>query len=147
MPLICNEPYTDRLESTMVAVQAEAPAVGFLVVRISPAASVATHKVVDGHETSPRPAWHIRWGSEHGRQGVLRRPRVHADAPPVGFVEVSRPASVPTATHSDSDGHDTPLGPTPGATGLSVQADAPPVGSVDVKTPAPVGSFDVTRPE
>jgi hypothetical protein len=34
---------------------------------------------------------------------------VHADAPPVGFLEVTTLPALSTATHKDADGHDTPM--------------------------------------
>jgi hypothetical protein len=65
----------------------------------------------------------------------------HADAPPVGFVEVSTYPKWSTATHSDGDAHDTSVSssgsPYSAFSSISTgadHADAPPVGSVDVST-------------
>lgn len=63
---------------------------------------------------------------------------VQNSAPPVGSCDVSTFPETSTATHSDTDGHDTPDSPWPReasellSTCLTVQARAPPAGLVEV---------------
>src|ERR1039458_6786392 len=81
------------LVSTWAAVQAAAPPVGSCEVITLPAASTATHRTVDGHETlvsSLLPSTSAR---------------LHASGPPAGSVDQRTPPPRSTATHSAVDGH------------------------------------------
>jgi hypothetical protein len=89
-----------------------------------PAASVATHNALEGHEIAV--------------SGVIPSTFVgllQAGRPPFGFVEVSTFPALSTATHNDAEGHDTPR---TASVVLSIVATAhavrPPVGLVDVTT-------------
>jgi hypothetical protein len=65
----------------------------------------------------------------------------HDPATPIGVADVS--TSLPsTATHSDTDGHDTALPPTLPAVGL--QAAVPPVGSAEVNSFPPTATHSDT---
>ncbi len=63
---------------------------------------------------------------------------VTVQVPPAGFVVVSTSPVVSTATHSETDGHDTPVRFPSVLSCSRFQADAPPVGSVVVSSvPSP----------
>jgi hypothetical protein len=62
---------------------------------------------------------------------------VHAELPPVGFVEVTTSPAPSTATHNDADGHDTAVNPFRPTPEVTAHADAPPVGFVEVTTSPP----------
>ena len=97
--------------SAMSAVlQADAPPVGSVEVSTSPVESVATHRLVDGHDTAIR----VASGSTETD--------CHADVPPPGLVECRTLPTWSTATHSLVDGHEIAVSPLP----LSMAAGRPP---------------------
>jgi hypothetical protein len=72
-------------------------------VKTLPRCSLATQNDVDGHDTpcrTVRPPWTV----------LSRLARVHVDAPPVGFVDVSTFPYPSTAAQNDADAHDTAYG-------------------------------------
>jgi len=84
-----------------------------------PRPSTATHSASDAHETSSRFA---------SSTLVVR----HAEAPPLGLVDVTTLSSS-TATHSDPVGHEIPPNVNGGAR-RTLHAALPPVGLVEVAT-------------
>ena len=81
--------------TTVGRLQALAPAVGSVEVRMLPASSPATHIETDAQETV--------WSECARSAGTF----IHALLPPVGLVEVKMLSSTSTATHSDTDGQET----------------------------------------
>jgi len=79
--------------------------------------------------------WHAT-ASKSVAWGTAGLVRVHADAPPVIFVEVKMRSDplAPTATQKDLRGHEMLPSPRLSSRPSRVQAAAPPVGLVEVKT-------------
>src|ERR1044071_7126909 len=106
-----------------VRLQAPAPPVGLVELRICPSLPTATQSPVVGQET-PR-------SSRPSKSCV----RFQAPAPAVGVVEVSTLPLPPTATQRSDDGQETPciwvLAPL-GLRSATAQAPAPPLGLVVV---------------
>ena len=120
-----DKPLKCRSVALGCAVQALASPVGSVEVAI-PEAPAPTQSAPGGHDTYPR-----------ARAGE-REIGFHALAPAVGVVDVTTslpPPTLlpPTATHSETDGQETPLRLVSGPIWTGVQAEAPPVGLVEVK--------------
>jgi hypothetical protein len=97
--------------------------------------STITHNETAAHEIA-----NTRFGSTPGTT-------FHAEAPPVGLVDVITAPSDETTTQRCTDGQETDVGPFKeglGSTVERVQADAPPAGSVDVAI-IPIGSTATQR--
>ena len=94
---------------TGVTFQAPRPPVGLVDVITLKLASTVTHNDADAHDTRFRPK-HPLPGEQSVDEPSTSAVR-HADVPPVGFVDVSTFPRASTATHSDLDGHDTPVRP------------------------------------
>ena len=60
--------------------------------------------------------------------------RIHAEAPPVGLLDVTAPPAESTATHSDTDEQETPLRRVVPSTWATCHAEVPPVALVELST-------------
>jgi len=101
----------------------------------SPSLSTATHSDTNVHDTAvrfalqsvPGPYFPQSAGTEVGTPIA-----VQALAPPVGCLVTTAVPELPTATHSEADGHDTADSPGASASWVEVHCPAPPVGRRDV---------------
>ena len=105
------------------ALHAPGPPVGLVEVNTSPAVSLTTQRVVEGHEMAEN-VW-------PGAIDVV----CHAPAPPVGSVEVTMLPFLAVPTHREAEGHEIAIT----GSGLTVAVlHNPPAGSVEVATlPSP----------
>jgi hypothetical protein len=104
------------------------PPLGLVELTTFPLESTATQSRAEGHEIPVRMLLPSTAADFHNAES------------PVGCADVMT-SPCPTATHSDTDGHDTALPPTP-AVGL--QLSLPPVGSVEVNTFPPAATHNDT---
>src|SRR5436305_3892434 len=102
--VVQDTPVSGLVESTFVIFHINRPPAALVEVRTFPARSTATHSDAEGQETADMGV-PVMPPSTSNLRSIWTLLQVRA--PPVGRVEVSTSPSRSTATHSETDGHET----------------------------------------